>query len=120
MGRKTFESIGRPLPKRRNIVISRTNVEVEGIETFSSMKEALESPLFSSSLNGDRWLIGGASIYEEGMQYADEIHLTLTPDIITTSNVVKFPWVSPQQFAVRELRPLEDGSQLMYAIYSKI
>lgn len=133
MGRRTFESIGRPLPKRRNIVISRTKVEVEGIETFSSLESIIGFQKAMEGFNAathiatgpqpasqDIWLIGGASIYEEGMQYADEIHLTLTPDVITAANAVKFPWISPQQFAVRELRPLEDNSKLMLALYSRI
>lgn len=121
MGRRTWESIGRVLPKRRNIVISRTKVEVEGVETFDAMAHAIMSTKVDSSPFGSSvWLIGGATIYEEGMQYADEIHLTLVPETITASNAVKFPWISPQQFAVRELRPLEDNSKLMFAVYSKI
>lgn len=122
MGRKTWESIGRVLPKRRNMVISRTPVEVEGVETFDSLAHAIMiARVNSSPFGASIWLIGGASIYEEGMQYADEIHLTLTPDVITAPGAVKFPWISPQQFAVRELRPLADGdSTLMFSIYSKI
>lgn len=129
MGRKTFESIGRPLPKRRNIVISRSKVEVEGVETFSSLggilvKIAPEAFPVIGEQQVDFapiWLIGGASVYEEGLQYADEIHLTLTPDVITAPNAVKFPWISPQQFAVREMRPLVEGdNKLMLAIYSRI
>lgn len=122
MGRKTWESIGRVLPKRRNMVISRTPVEMEGVETFDSLAHAIMiARLNSSPFGASIWLIGGASIYEEGMQYADEIHLTLTPDVITAPNAVKFPWINPQQFAVRELRPLvEENNTLMFAIYSKI
>jgi len=42
MGRKTFESIGRPLPNRRNIVLSSQKIEKEGIETFHSINEMME------------------------------------------------------------------------------
>jgi dihydrofolate reductase len=121
MGRKTFESIGKPLPKRRNIVISSKKIEVGGVETFSSISSVVveQNPMLPD-YRSDVWFIGGASIYEEGMQYADEIHLTLTPDMITAPNAVRFPWINPQHFAVRELRPLAEGSKLMLAIYSRI
>lgn len=136
MGRKTFESIGKPLPKRRNIIVSRSrgrSIAIDGgVDTFADLgsaigflkameglKSAVSIPT-APQLTQDIWLIGGASIYEEGMQYADEIHLTLVPDTITASNAVRFPWISPQQFAVRELRPLEENSKLMFALYSKI
>lgn len=121
MGRKTFESIGRPLPKRENVVITSQKLEVPGITCLPSVRAAIEREgLIFRDCYTNTWLIGGASIYEEGMQYADEIHLTLTPDIITAAIAVKFPWISPGQFAVRELRPLEENSKLMFALYSKI
>lgn len=72
MGRKTFESIGRPLPYRHNIVI--THHQIEGVECSDSLPFTLgylrgkgESPIY---------VIGGASIYEQALPYADKIVLT--------------------------------------------
>lgn len=97
MGRKTWESLPpkmRPLPNRRNMVISRS--EFEGVECFKSIPEAL------AAADGVVWLIGGASIYEEGMSLADEIDLTLVPETIEGKNVVKFPWINPMKFTLSD------------------
>ena len=72
MGRKTFESIGRPLPNRRNIILSRdTNLQIEGCLVYSNLTEVLE--LFGNDL----FIIGGEEIYKQTIGYADFIELTL-------------------------------------------
>lgn len=72
MGRKTYESIGRPLPNRRNIVITRnTEYSVEGCEIVSSLEEAL------LLTNNDCFIIGGGEIYTQSLEFADKIYLTL-------------------------------------------
>ena len=72
MGRKTYESIGRPLPNRRNIIITRdTNYMVDGCEIVNSLEEAL---LLS---NGDCFIIGGGEIYKQSIDISDRIYLTL-------------------------------------------
>ena len=72
MGRKTYESIGRPLPNRRNIIITRNlEYEVEGCETVSSLEEAL------LLTNNDCFIIGGGEIYKQSLEVADKIYLTL-------------------------------------------
>ena len=72
MGRKTYESIGKPLPNRRNIIITRNSeYEVEGCEVVSSLEEAL---LLSGN---DCFIIGGGEIYKQSLELADKIYLTL-------------------------------------------
>lgn len=72
MGRKTYESIGRPLPNRRNIIITRnTEYSVEGCEIVSSLEEAL------LLTNNDCFIIGGGEIYTQSLEFADKIYLTL-------------------------------------------
>ena len=72
MGRKTYESIGRPLPNRRNIIITRNSeYEVEGCEVVSSLEEAL------LLTNNDCFIIGGGEIYKQSLELADKIYLTL-------------------------------------------
>lgn len=72
MGRKTYESIGRPLPNRRNIIITRNSeYEVEGCEIVSSLEEAL------LLTNNDCFIIGGGEIYKQSLEIADKIYLTV-------------------------------------------
>jgi len=72
MGRKTYESIGRPLPNRRNIIITRdVKYDVEGCEVVNSLEEAL------MICNNNCFIIGGGEIYNQSMEIADQIYLTL-------------------------------------------
>jgi dihydrofolate reductase len=73
MGRKTFESIGKPLPNRRNIVISRNQDYVaQGCEVVSSLAEALDLVK-----NEDEVFIGGgAVIYQAALAFAHRVYLT--------------------------------------------
>ena len=74
MGRRTHESIGRALPSRRNIVISRNpGARFEGCETVASLDEALA---LARATETTPFVIGGASLYEEALPLATEIHLT--------------------------------------------
>jgi dihydrofolate reductase len=73
MGRKTYESIGRPLPGRRNIVISRNDGwAATGVERASSLQAALALVADAEKA----FVIGGAQIYAEALPQADEIVLT--------------------------------------------
>lgn len=72
MGRKTFESLGRPLPNRKNVVITRQDIEIEGCEVAHSLEEALA--MFSA--DEEIFIIGGAQIYREAMPIADRFYLT--------------------------------------------
>jgi len=73
MGRKTYESIGKPLPNRRNIVISRNlNAFYGGIEVVHSLEDA-----FSTSSNDDEvFIIGGSNIYEQSLHLAEYLYIT--------------------------------------------
>ncbi|MEH8206153.1 type 3 dihydrofolate reductase [Aeromonas veronii] len=75
MGRKTFESIGRPLPGRRNLVISRNpDYQAEGIEVVGSVEAAL-AQLAGSSVE-ELMVIGGGHLYAEMLPSADCLYLT--------------------------------------------
>lgn len=73
MGRKTFESMGRPLPGRHNVILTRqADYKPEGCTVFHSMEEALEA------LRGkDLYVIGGAEIIKEFLPIVDKLYLTL-------------------------------------------
>jgi dihydrofolate reductase len=73
MGRKTYESIGRPLPGRRNIVVSRNaDWHANGVDTASSLHAALALVPDADKV----FVIGGAQIYAEALPLVDEIVLT--------------------------------------------
>lgn len=75
MGRKTYESIGRPLPNRTNIVITRNkDYKAKGIKTVSSLNEALK--IAKKEGEKEAMIVGGAQIYKEALPFADKIYLT--------------------------------------------
>lgn len=75
MGRKTFESIGKALPNRTNIVVSRKkNWFQEGILIVGSLKEAVK---FAKKIDENIFIIGGGNVYEQTMEIADRLEVTL-------------------------------------------
>ncbi|MCG2793317.1 MAG: dihydrofolate reductase [Weeksellaceae bacterium] len=78
MGRKTYESIGKPLPKRTNIVVSRReNWFEEDILIVSKLKEALK---FAKKIDEDVFIIGGGDIYKQTMDLADRLEITFVDE----------------------------------------
>ena len=74
MGRKTFESIGRPLPKRTNIILTRDkNFRSSGCIITHSLTEALEK----AKQSGEIFIIGGGQIYSQAINLADKLYLTV-------------------------------------------
>jgi len=69
MGRKTYESIGKPLPNRRNVIITRQNIEIPFCEVVNSLEEALK-------LDSEIFILGGGEIYQKSIILADKIFLT--------------------------------------------
>lgn len=75
MGRKTYESIGKPLPNRTNIVVSRKKDWFEeGILIVGSLKEALK---FAKKIDENVFIIGGGNIYEQTIDLVDKLEVTL-------------------------------------------
>jgi dihydrofolate reductase len=73
MGRKTYVSIGRPLPKRRNVVLTRNRQwRAEGVDVCHNFIEALKLP----SLDQEMMVIGGSEIYRQALPYASRMLLT--------------------------------------------
>lgn len=79
MGRKTWDSLGRPLPGRLNLVVSRqTDLALEGAEVFPSLEAAVERADTWAREHGadELMLIGGAQLYAQGLAQADRLYLT--------------------------------------------
>lgn len=78
MGRKTFESIGSPLPDRQNIIITRdTNFKIEGCLIAHSIEEAFK---LAGSNEREIFIIGGGQIYKQALPYAEKLYLTIVED----------------------------------------
>ena len=75
MGRKTYESIGKPLPGRTSVIITRDkNYKAEGCLVVNSLKDAVD--IASAAGDNEAMIIGGAEIYRLGLEIADVIYLT--------------------------------------------
>ncbi|POB14782.1 hypothetical protein C0Z22_05195 [Halobacteriovorax sp. DA5] len=99
MGRKTYDSIGRPLPKRRNIVVSRDpSLTIEGCEVFSNPLEVLDN-LKAAGVE-EAVVIGGSFIYEYYLPMVDRIYLTEV-DFEGEADVF-FPEFDRSEFSVSE------------------
>ncbi|GIW24530.1 dihydrofolate reductase [Meiothermus sp.] len=86
MGRKTYESIGRPLPKRRNVVLTRDPAfGAEGVEVVHSLEEALQ-------LDEELMVIGGGEIFALFLPLATHLHLTLVDTTVPDADTFFPPW----------------------------
>ena len=72
MGRKTYDSLGRPLPNRTNVVITHSDLQIEGCTVVHSLEEA--AALFRN--DEEVFVIGGAQIYAQALPVADRLYLT--------------------------------------------
>ena len=74
MGRKTFESLGKPLPNRTNILVTRDkNYKAEGCVVVNSVKEALVA---ATKEDENPFILGGAEIYKQAMPFTDKLDIT--------------------------------------------
>ncbi|MFR9649048.1 MAG: dihydrofolate reductase [Rikenellaceae bacterium] len=108
MGRKTYESLGRPLPNRENIVITRQDIEFEGCRVAHSLSEAVEI----SSEKEEIFIIGGAEIYAQALPIADMFYLTRVHH--DYHGDTKFPDWSADEWEVVESRSYPRGEKYEY------
>ena len=112
MGRKTFESLPNgALPHRRNIVISKTREQIAGCEVYTSLEEALvarkeaagskETVGSKETTEDECFIIGGASIYEQALPFADKLYLTIVEKEPEHADTF-FPEINPAEWEVTE------------------
>jgi dihydrofolate reductase len=112
MGRLTWESLGgRPLPGRRNLVV--TSGTIAGVECFRDLASAL------AASEGKVWFFGGARIYRDAMPLADFIDVVYVPDHIVDPNAVHFPPIDPTMWEVGPLIEHEDEPALQRRVYTR-
>lgn len=94
MGRKTFESLPKgALPNRRNIVLSTQQLQFPGAETYHSLEEAMKHCNSEETV----FIIGGESVYKQGMQLANKIYLTQVEDIAKEADAF-FPEIDEKEW----------------------
>lgn len=100
MGRATWDSIGKPLPKRRNIVISRrTGLAIDGADVVSSLEEAIA---LARQQDDEPRIIGGGEIYALALPLATRLYLTVLDDAVSGDS--HFPELDPSEWHVTEER----------------
>jgi dihydrofolate reductase len=120
MGRKTYESIGRPLPNRTTVVISRQqDLKIEGVILAHSVEEAI---LKAKSISRDDiFIVGGAEIYQLSLPLADQILVTQLHDIFEGDTF--FPEISPAIWEVAEqergVTDEQNAYQFSYITYAR-
>ena len=118
MGRKTFESLPKgALPNRRNIVLSRSQQDFPGAETFASLTDALAAcdlPLKGDVEAEDIYIIGGASVYAEALPLADRLCLTEIHDTPAEADAF-FPDFDKKEWQVASKEEHEPDEKHQYS-----
>ena len=120
MGRKTFESIGRALPGRVNIVISRGFDTGEDVEVVGSLEEAFAT---AASTNLEKcFVMGGGQIYAQALAHADRLVVTHVHTVIEGADTF-FPPIDPSVWVVAQRSELftdeETGYTFEFVEYEK-
>lgn len=115
MGRKTFESIGRPLPKRTNVVITNnTEFNYDNVIVYNNLDN-----LLNNFKDEEIFIIGGSSIYNQFINVADKIYLTEIESICSDADSF-FPTFDKTKYIREVLKTNEDnGIKYTHVLYIK-
>lgn len=112
MGRKTFESIGRPLPGRTNIVVTRqADYAPDGVEVFGSLKDAIARAQEIAQRDGvdEVFINGGGELYREAMGLAERLYITHV-DAVPDGDTF-FPQIDPVEWTGRVVPDVMAGER---------
>ena len=111
MGRRTYDSVGKPLPNRRNIVITRQDITIPGCEVVKSVEDALELCANEEEV----FIVGGAEIYKLAMSKTDRIYLTIIHHSFDADTV--FPEIDYMEWkeVSREDHPADEKHKYSYS-----
>lgn len=124
MGRKTYESIGRPLPGRLNVVVSRSGFSSQGVKSASDIEQAIEiSKVWAAKNSAEEiCIIGGGEIYRQSLELADRLyvtHIMAEPEGDTV-----FPPIEEASWRVvsttRVPMSEKDSAETIFAVYERI
>ena len=117
MGRNTFLSLPKgALPNRRNIVLSRSQKDFPGCDTYTSLEDALNH----CASDEDIYIIGGASVYEQALQLADRLCLTEIDDTPAEADTFFPPYKDVWKEETREDHPVDEKHEYAYAFVDYI
>ena len=116
MGRRTFESLPGVLPKRRNIVLQMSNKnKIDGVEIFNDIPSILEAVKDED----EAFIIGGASIYKQFLEYADKLYLTEVNEKCQDAEVY-FPKFDKKKYKKNIVGKNEDnGVKYNFVLYER-
>lgn len=103
MGRKTYESIGKPLPGRQTVVLSRSGFQADGVEVVKDIGE-VEQVLEPER---DIMVVGGGQLYELALERCDELWITRV--LATVEGDVTFPRLDPRQWKLQSSEAIPAG-----------
>jgi dihydrofolate reductase len=113
MGRKTYESVGRPLPGRTNIVVTRqTDYQAPGCTIVHNIDSAIKSCPAEES---EAFICGGSQLYHESLPMADRIYLTVIPRKVNGDTF--FPEIPEGQFTVTKSELIDSAEPYHFYIY---
>ena len=111
MGRKTYDSVGRPLPKRRNIIVTRQAISIEGCEVVNSIDAALALCANEEEV----FIVGGAEIYRQSLHLVNRIYLTIVHQSFDADSY--FPEIDPNEWkeTSHEDHPTDEKHAIPYS-----
>jgi dihydrofolate reductase len=115
MGRRTYESIGRPLPGRLNIIVTRNrNYLAAGCSVVHDLPGALNS---CPQDEDEAFICGGGQLYHEALPLADRIYLTVIQKEIPGDTY--FPEIPPNEFRLKESKTIQGFEPYSFQIYER-
>ena len=111
IGRKTYDSIGRLMPKRHNIIVSRSSPNIPGADVCSSLDEALKK---AKTYNKTIFIIGGAQIFKAALPIADKMYLSVIKKDYDGDTY--FPEFDESEWTIEKR---EDHEEFEFVIYTK-
>lgn len=109
MGRKTYESIGKPLPGRKNIIITRnTELRIEGCECHTTLEAAIDACKEFKEV----FIIGGGEIYKQTLSIADKLYLTVVDNAYEADAF--FPEIDMMKWEETSFEHYENGAKFPY------
>jgi dihydrofolate reductase len=119
MGRKTYESIGKPLPNRKNIIVTRNkNYKAEGCTVVNSIEEAINE----AGDDHEVFVIGGSEIYAAALPRADKMYLTFVATSLAAD--ARFPEFNEKEWRILgeepHARDEKHPHSFVYKVYERI
>jgi dihydrofolate reductase len=122
MGRKTFQSIGKPLPGRDNIVVSRHAFAADGATVAPTLAAAMARADSAAGAGGEVFIIGGAEIYRQAMAMADRLYITEVA--LDPEGDAAFPAIDPAVWRVtareKVKQPEGDTAASSLVVYDRV